>query len=336
MSDFMEAMCIKSFGGPEVFERARIPRPEPGPGQVLIKVAASSVNRIDLKIRSGSVPELAPAFPALLHCDVSGTVEAVGREVVHLKAGDRVFACAGGVGAHPGALAPFMAADAALVAPAPRSLGLEQAAALPLVALTAWEAIMDKARVQPGSRVLVHGGTGGVGHIALQLAKEAGAEVHATGSSPEKIERARRLGADRGINYRETPVEEYVRDLTGDAGYDVVLDTVGGANLDKSLQAAGLNCCVASTVTRSRHDLSLMHSKGLSLHAVCMLIPLLYGVGRKRHGEVLQGVAQLVDSGRLAPLIHGTSFGFSRVAEAHSLVESGGHQGKVLLLNDLV
>jgi NADPH2:quinone reductase len=331
----MEAMCITSFGGPEVFERRRLPRPEAGPGEVVIRVAASSVNRIDIKIRSGQVPDLAPELPAVLHGDVSGTVEAVGQGVHQLQPGDKVFACAGGVGGIPGALAPFMAADADLVALAPQSLRLEQAAALPLVSLTAWEALMDKARVQPGHRVLVHGGTGGVGHIGLQLAKEAGAEVHVTASSREKLEQAFQLGADKGINYRESSVEAYVHDMTGDAGYDVVFDTVGGDNLDRSLQAAGLNASVVSTVTRSWHDLSPLHGKALSLHAVFMLIPLLHGLGRKRHGEVLQGVAQLVDSGRLTPLLDGSRFPFSRAAEAHDLVESGRHEGKVVLVNDL-
>jgi NADPH2:quinone reductase len=331
----MEAMCIPSFGGPEVFERRRLPRPEPGPGEVVIRVAASSVNMIDVKIRSGQVPDLAPELPAVLHGDVAGTVEAAGQGVDHLQAGDTVFACAGGVAGIPGALSPFMAADADLVALAPQTLSPEQAAALPLVSLTAWEALMDKARVQPGHRVLVHGGTGGVGHIGLQLAKEAGAEVHVTASSREKLEQALRLGADKGINYRESSVEAYVRDMTGDAGYDAVFDTVGGDNLDRSLQAAGLNGCVVSTVTRSSHDLSPLHSKALSLHAVFMLIPLLYGLGRKRHGEVLKGAAQLVDSGRLRPLIDKASFPFSRVGEAHAFVASGRHEGKVVLVNDL-
>ncbi|BCJ85648.1 hypothetical protein skT53_06330 [Effusibacillus dendaii] len=213
-----------------------VPKPEVIPGHVLIRVAASSVNPIDIKIRQGFVKGVAPDFPAILHGDVAGVVEEVGEGVTTFRPGDEVYACAGGFKGTGGARADYMLADAALVARKPRSLTMREAAAFPLVSITAWQALIDRDNVRPGQNVLIHAATGGVGHIGIQLAKWAGATVYTTGSSKDKLQTGKELGADFGIKYREETVEEYVKKYTNGNGFDVVFDTVGGDNLDRCYQ----------------------------------------------------------------------------------------------------
>jgi len=222
------------------------------------------------------------------------------------------------------------------VAKKPASLSLLQAAALPLVGITAWEAIVDKADVQAGETVLVFGGTGGVGHVGLQLARWRGAKVVATASTPEKAELARQLGADAVVDARRDAIEDIVSEHTGGRGFDVVFDTVGGDNLQKSFRAARFNGRVVTTSARSTQDLSEVHARGLSLHAVFMLIPLLHDIGTERHGAILRQLAMLVDDGHVRPLLDEHRFAFSRVAEAHRFLESGQAVGKVVLENDLI
>jgi len=331
----MRAMVINEFGGPERFGRVRVDEPVLPPGHVLIRVAASSVNPIDCKIRQGLAPAISPDFPAVLHGDVAGVIEAVGEGVTDLAAGDEVYACAGGLKGHGGALAELMVADAQLVAAKPASLSLLDAAALPLVGITAWEALIDRAGVGPGQRVLVHGGAGGVGHVGLQLARGAGAIVCTTVSNEAKAEAARTLGADGVINYREQSVEDYVEQYTGSEGFDVVFDTVGGANLVTSFAAARPGGTVVSVQARVTADLALMHSRGLTLHVVFMLLPMLTGVGKAHHGEILRRLARLVDGGRIRPLFDPEVFPFTRVGEAHAKLEAGRAIGKIRLRSDL-
>lgn len=325
----MRAFVIDQFGGPDVFHDAELPRPEPAAGEVLIRVAATSVNPVDYKVRSGAGAALAPPFPAILHGDVAGTVAAVGEGASGFAEGDEVYGCVGGVGKVQGVLADFAVADARLVAQRPRTITMAEAAALPLVAITAWEGF-DKAKIGEGQRVLVHGGTGGVGHVALQLAKACGAEVTATCSSDEKADLALELGADHVVNYRDVPVEEYVGQLTGGRGFDVVFDTVGGENLQRSLAAARWNGSVVNIQARGQHDLGLAHLRALSIHVVFMLIPILHDVGRERHGRILAEVAKLVDAGRLRPLVDPHEFTFEQIGEAHAHAESGRAVGKVV------
>lgn len=310
-------------------------RPKVLPGHVLIRVAASSVNPIDTKIRSGFVPGLAPAFPAVLHGDVAGVVEEVGEGVTSFQAGDEVYACAGGFKNTPGgALADYMLADARLVAHKPKSLSFQEAAALPLVSITAWEALIDRAQIQPGQKVLIHGAAGGVGHVAIQIAKAKGAQVYTTGSSEEKLKIARDLGADVAINYRRQSVQEYVDQYTDGQGFDIVFDTVGGANIDRSFEAAKIKGTVVTIATRSTHDLTPMHNKGLTLHAVFMILPVLTGEGLSHHGQILKQVAEWVDEGKIRPLIDPQSYKFSEAALAHKRLESGQAIGKVTLVNE--
>lgn len=326
----MLVQAIEQFGGPEQFKLQQWPKPEPGPGSVLVRVRATSVNPADYKIRRYG-PPFAPALPAVLGMDVAGVIEAVGSGVSAFKPGDEVYGCAGGVKGLGGTLAQYLLTDPALLALKPESLGFQEAAALPLVTITAWEALFDRAQIAPGQNMLIHAGTGGVGHIGVQLARWRGAKVFTTISSLAKAEIARSLGADVAINYREQSVEEYVAQHTGGRGFDVVFDTIGGDNLDRSFAAARLNGTVVSISTNRNHDLSPMHAKGLTLHAVFMLIQMIHNLNRQHHGEILTQVAALVDAGKLRPLIDAQRFSLAEIALAHSYLESGRATGKVVV-----
>ncbi|MFC7442809.1 zinc-dependent alcohol dehydrogenase family protein [Laceyella putida] len=325
----MRAYVINRFGKPDVFEEMQLARPTAAPGTVLIRVAATSVNPIDTKIRAGLVPNLAPSFPAVLHGDVAGIIEEVGPGVTDLQVGDEVYACAGN-----GALADYLLAPAALVAKKPASLSFQEAAALPLVTITAWEALFDRLNLQSGQHILIHAGTGGVGHVAIQLAKSAGAVVYTTVSTAEKEKLALELGADAVINYRNETVEEYVAKHTGGHGFDLVFDTVGGTNLDRSFAAVKTGGAVAAIAARSTHDLTPLHNKGLTLHVVFMILPLLSGKGLERHGQILRELTRLVDQGKVKPLLDASSFAYRDIAQAHERLESGQAVGKITLLND--
>ena len=326
----MKAYLTRSYGPEARLEAAEIPVPEPASGQILIEVKATSLNPIDnmfLRQDMGFNPEL----PAVLHCDVAGVVSAVGQGVDRFKSGDEVYACAGGFKGHGGALAEFMVADARLVAYKPRTLDFASAAALPLVSITAWEGLIDRAKVQSGQHVLIHAGTGGVGHVALQLAKSEGARVATTISSEDKAKIARDLGADNIIFYKDQSVEQYVETLTDGKGFDIGFDTVGGQNFDRSFAATRNTGQLINILAFSSHDLTPAIIRGLTIHIPNMSIPLLTGVGREKQGEILQEVAKLVDEGRLKPLIHEQRFTFEEVNEAHSLFEAKKHTGKIVL-----
>lgn len=308
--------------------------PEATPNHVVVRVAASSVNPVDCKIRRGDYAPMAPPFPAILHGDVAGTVTAVGKNVTRFKVGDEVYGCAGGVGDTPGALAEYMRADAALLAPKPRALDFAQTAALPLVAITAWEALVARAHIEPGQRVLIHAAAGGVGHIAIQLAKARGAQVFATASTPEKQQLARTLGADGVIDYRSETVEQYVKRCTAGAGFDIVFDTVGGDTFSHALEAARLRGTVVSILPTATYDLTPVLRKALTIHGVFMMLPLLTGAGRAAHGELLGEIARLVDAGKIRPQLDVQRFTFAQIGAAHARLESGRAIGKVVLTQD--
>ena len=326
----MKAILLKEHGGIEGFSLGEIPEPEVRSGHLLIRVAASSVNPVDYKIRQGLLP-VGPELPGILHGDLAGTVAKVGEGVQGFGEGDEVYGCVGGFKGLPGVLSEYALADARLLARKPQNLSMEEAATLPLVGITAWNALVDRAKVCKGQRVLIHAATGGVGHIALQLAKAFGAEVHATASDDHKIGVGLELGADRMINYKQTEVDEYVQSETEGKGYDVVFDTVGGKCLDDSFQAARIGGSVVSIAARSTHDLTPVHVKSLSLHGVFMLLPILLDDGREKHGEILGRLRELVEEGRVRPLVHEEVFDFQDVGRAHELLESGKAIGKVAL-----
>jgi len=327
----MKAQIINKFGDPSVFELTELPYPKLIPGHVVIKVFATSVNQIDCKIRSGLVHAITPDFPAVLQGDVAGIVEAVAEDVKNFKIGDEVYGCVGGLKGSNGALAEFMLADAKLLAKKPSTLSMLEAAALPLVSITAWEALFTKAKLNSSKSILIHGGVGGVGHIGVQLAKWCGAKVFTTVVKPDDFGLAISLGADEVINAKEETVANYVERLTRNQGFDIVFDTVGGPNLDNSLLAAASNGAVVTTAARSTHDLTPMHNKALSLHVVFMLLPILTHIGREAHGKILTEIAQIVEEGKLKPLIDPHRFTLETVPDAHRLLESGQAKGKVVV-----
>ncbi len=327
----MKAQSIKQFGDVSVFEETQLAKPTVKPGYVLIKVMATSVNPIDTKIRAGFVPDITPPFPAVLHGDVAGIIEEVGTGVTNFKVGDEVYGCAGGLKGEDGALAEYMLADAKLITQKPASITMAEAAALPLVVITAWEALFEKIKLKPHQKILIHAGTGGVGHIAIQLAKWAGADVYATVSSPQKAAIAKSLGATDTINYRDESVEQYVQRLTNGKGFDVVFDTVGGDNIDQSFAAVAMYGDVITIQARTKHDLTPLFSKSANLHVVFMLLPIICNVQRERHGEILKSAAELIDQQKLKPLVDANKFTFAEVGKAHALLESGKAVGKVVI-----
>lgn len=326
----MTAWVIDDFGGPEVFERQEVDRPELDDHQVLVQVRATSVNPVDYKIRRGDAKALCPPQPATLHGDVAGVVEAVGDDVEAFDEGDRVYGCAGGYPPVPhGALADYMPCDARLLAPMPESLSFRQAAALPLVTLTAWEGLIDKAEVKGGEQVLVHGATGGVGHVGLQLAAWRGAEVAVTASSQQKLDLGADLGADTLINYEEESVEDYVERCTDGRGFDLVFDTVAGENVSTAVKATRLNGETATVGAPAEGGLRPAYGSGISVHFVSMLIPMLHNVGRSHHGDILRRTAELVEEGHLRPLVDDRTFTFEEIGDAHAYAEAHEQIGKV-------
>ena len=326
----MKAMIIKSFGGSEVFEVADIAKPEIKVGHVLVKIEATSVNTVDTMIRLvGADLPLAPPLPAVLGMDFAGIVEAVGEGVTEYSVGDEVYGCAGGLADLPGTLAEYIVADVKLIARKAKNLSMREAAAIPLVGITAYEGLM-RANTSKGQSVLVHGGSGGVGHIAVQLANYMGANVFATGGGDKQLALIEKLGA-KSINYKTEKVEEYVAQHTAGAGFDVVFDSVGGENMLNSFNAAALNGQVASTVSLVELDLSVAHFKGLSLHVVFMLIPMLHNYKREVHAQILNKLTEIAEAGALRPILDEQRFSLEEAAQAHDRLSSGQGMGKVVI-----
>lgn len=327
----MEAMILYEYGENAEFHAAELSPPSVKAGHVMVRVAATSVNTIDTMIRQlgqENLP-LSPDLPAVLGMDFAGTVEAVGEGVTNFSQGDEVYGCAGGVTDLQGTLAQYMLADANLIARKPKTLSMREAAALPLVGITAYEGL-KRAGIRAGQKVLVHGGAGGVGHVAVQLARHLGADVYATGTGEDKIGVIEGYGAT-AIDYQSEKVADYVEKHTGGAGFDVVFDSVGGENLANSFEAAALNGNVATTVSLVALDLTPAHFKGLSLHVVFMLIPMLHDRGREEHGAILAKLGEIVDTGALQPLLDEKQFGLGEVGKAYDRLTSGQGIGKVVV-----
>ncbi|GAB5438274.1 zinc-dependent alcohol dehydrogenase family protein [Falsiruegeria mediterranea] len=326
----MKAMTLTAYGETAKFEAADLPKPEPTTGHVVVRIAASSVNTVDTMIRAmGSDLPLSPALPAVLGMDFAGVVEAVGEGVNQFSVGDEVYGCAGGLADLPGALAEFMLADARLIAHKPKSISMREAAAMPLVGITAYEGL-ERAGITAGQKVLVQGGAGGVGHVALQLAKHFGADVYATGTGDKQMDVIKGYGATP-IDFAAQKIADYVSEYTDGAGFDLIFDSVGGANMTNSFEAAALNANIATTVGLLELDLSPAHFKGLSLHIVFMLLPMLSNQGREKHGAILTELAEIVDAGALKPLLDDTVFDLDTVGDAYDRLTSGQAIGKVVI-----
>jgi NADPH:quinone reductase-like Zn-dependent oxidoreductase len=310
----MRAISQDDLGGPEVLKQVELPRPEPRTNEVLVRVRAAGVNPTDWKHRATGGFLGRP--PYVLGWDVSGVVEAVGIGVAHFKPGDEVY----GMLSYPfghGSHAEYVAAPARWFAHKPASVDHTQAGALPLVSLTAWQALVENAGLQPGQRVLIHAAAGGVGHVAVQIAKARGAHVIGTASAG-KHEFLRGLGADETIDYRETDFAEAVKDV------DVVLDTIGGDTGMRSLRVLRPGGIVVSIIPMGSSDFP-DEAERLGVRALRML------VDASRSG--LEAITELVEAGKLRPEIAGT-FPLAEAAEAHRQGETNRTAGKLVLLVD--
>jgi NADPH2:quinone reductase len=310
------------------FRRSTVQRPVPGKGQVLVRVKASGVNPLDIKISNGAAPHARHPFPAILGMDLAGIVDEVGPGVSSFKVGDAVYGLVGGIGGHQGSLAEFASVDADLLAPMPARLSMREAATLPLAFITAWEGLVDRAGVVAPQKVLIQG-AGGVGNMAIQIARAFGAEVFATGSV-RKQEFIERLGAT-AIDYCQTTVEKYVADFTGGQGFDTVYDTVGGATLDASFLAVRRFGHVVSCLGWGTHSLAPLSFRAATYSGVFTLLPLLTGQGRAHHAEILREATRLVSAGNIVPQIDPRHFDFESIAEAHHVVEQQENVGKIVV-----
>ncbi|MFJ9242085.1 NADP-dependent oxidoreductase [Streptomyces sp. NPDC101776] len=307
----MRVITQHALGGPEVLEVAEVERPAPRANEILIKVRAAGVNPTDWKHRAtgGFLGE--PPF--VLGWDVSGVVESVGVGVARLQPGDEVFGMLSYPWGH-GSHAEYVTAPARAFVHKPAGIDHVQAGALPLVSLTAWQALVENAEVRPGQRVLIHAAAGGVGHVAVQIAKARGAYVIGTASAA-KHDFLRELGVDEAIDYRETDFAEAVKDV------DVVLDTLGGETGLKSLRVLRPGGVVVSIIPIGKNDFH-EEAERLGVRAVRMLVD--------ADRADMEAVAELVEAGRLRATIAGT-FPLADAAEAHALGATGRTAGKLVL-----
>lgn len=322
----MRAAILEQYG--VALRISRIPVPAVGRDEVLVRVFASAINPLDTKIHAGSAPHARHPLPAILGIDLAGVVEAVGADVTRFHPGDQVYGMTGGVGGIPGSLAEFAAVDQDLLAVKPARLGMREAAALPLVVITAWEGLVDRASVSAHQKVLVHGGAGGVGHVAIQIARAFGAEVFATGSTAQRdyIESLGAVFVDRG----ERP-ESYVAQHTGGAGFDIIYDTVGGEVLDASFHAVRRFGHVVSALGWGSHSLAPLSFRAATYSGVFTLLPLLTGEGRAHHGAILAEAARLVEAGKLTPLVDPRRLTLETACDGYRLIRERAASGKLVV-----
>src|ERR1700744_3739248 len=322
----MKAVVLEEFGVRPGLRTVQ--RPDPGPGEVLVRVAASGVNPLDLKIIDGAAAHAQVAPPHILGLDLAGVVAARGEGVRAFQVGDEVYGLAGGVGNVPGSLAEYAAVDAELLVAKPARLTMAQAAALPLSAVTAWEGLVDRAAVGPGQRVLVQGGAGGVGHVAVQLALARGATVFATGTG-DSLPVIKNLGAVP-VDYLATVPGDLVAQATAGAGFDVIFDTVGGAALDDAFAAVRrYTGRVISILGWGTHSLAPLSFRGASYSGVFTLLPILTGEGRPHHGEILREATRLTQAGEIRTRLDPRQFDIGTIEAAHEAVRQGTAHGSV-------
>lgn len=322
----MRAAVLETHSAP--LRLSTISTPAIGPREVLVKVRASGVNPLDTKIHAGAAAHARHPVPAILGLDLAGVVEQTGREVSRFKPGDEVYGMTGGVGGVQGSLAEFAAVDADLLALKPANLSMREAAALPLIFITAWEGLIDRAALKAGQKVLVHGGAGGVGHVAIQIARAFGADVYATGSASQRatIEGFGAVFIDRG-----SAVDAYVAQHTGGRGFDIVYDTVGGKVLDASFEAVRRFGHVVSALGWGTHALAPLSFRAATYSGVFTLLPLLSGEGRAHHGGIMAEATRLVEAGKLVPLVDPRHFALESVGEAYALIRDHAAKGKLVV-----
>jgi NADPH:quinone reductase-like Zn-dependent oxidoreductase len=328
MSHTMKAVVLSAFAKPMTL--TEVARPIAGPGEVLVRIKASGVNPLDIKIAAGKADHANVGLPTILGIDMAGVVDAVGEGVRGFAPGDEVWGMTGGVGGVQGSLAEYAAVDARLLARKPASISMHQAAALPLVFITAWEGLVDRARISRGMKVLVHGGAGGVGHIAVQIAQAFGAEVYATGHAAQRAT-IEGFGAVF-IDYQASSVDEYVQQYTAGEGFDIVYDTVGGATQDASVQAVRrYHGHVVSCLGWGTHALAPLSFRAATYSGVFTLLPLLSGNGRANHGVIMTEAAKLVDAGKIKILLDEHRYALADVERAHAAMQTGTARGKVVV-----
>ena len=327
MTQTTQAIVIRAYGGPEALVWAEVPDPEPAEGEVLVEVAASAVNRADLLQRQGfyDPPPGASPYPGL---ECSGRVVALGPGVSGWSVGDEVCALLAG-----GGYAEKVAVPAGQLLPAPRGIDLVHAGALPEVACTVWSNVFMVAHLRPGETLLVHGGSSGIGTMAIQLAKAVGARVAVTAGGPEKLARCAELGAEILIDYREQDFVEEIRKATGGAGADVILDIIGAKYLARNVDALAVNGRLVviglQGGTRAELDLGKLLSKRAAVTATSLRARPL-GEKAAIVAAVREHVWPLIESGQVTPIVD-RALPLREAAEAHRVLESSSHIGKVVL-----
>ncbi len=328
----MKAMLMRQPGGPEVLTELDLPTPElQGPRDLLVRLHAAGVNPVDTKIRSRG-PLLPETLTAVLGCDGAGVVEAVAESVTRFKPGDAVWYCHGGLGGAHGNYAEYAVVDETIAQPKPESLSFVEAAAAPLVLITAWEALHDRARIQANQTLLIHAGAGGVGHVAIQLARLAGARVATTVGGAGKASFVHGLGAEFAIDYRSEDVVGAIADWTGGRGVDVCFDTVGPEVFARSIEAMATYGDLVTILDPGPVSLKEARNRNLRISLELMLTPQLKGLpdALAHQGDILRRCGELFDAGELRIEIAGT-YPLDRAADAHRRLETGGMQGKLVL-----
>lgn len=332
----MKAILMRESGSPEVLQLSDIEKPSiQAESDVLVRIVAAGINPVDTKLRTAGTyyPD---RMPAVLGCDAAGVVEEVGTGVSQFKVGDEVYYCYGGIGGHQGNYAEFNVIDEGHLALKPSSLDFSSAAAAPLVLITAWEALYDRAKVQQGQTILIHAGSGGVGHVAIQLARAAGCRVITTVSSTDKADFVKGLGADEVINYTESDFSKVCLELTDGKGVDVAFDTVGGDTFVETFNAIRPYGHLVTLLQPGPDcDWKVARLKNITTSLELMLSPSYFKwPGAMAHQRwILEQCARMFDSGELRIHLSAT-MPMEDAAEAHRLIEGGGLTGKIALLNN--
>lgn len=332
----MKAVLMSASGEPEVLQVQEVPEPKiKTDTEILVRLHAAGINPIDTKLRRrGNFYR--DQMPAILGCDGAGVVEAVGVAVERFQVGDEVYFCAGGLGkSGTGNYAQLAVVEEHLVAPKPASLSFAEAAAAPLVLITAWEALYDRGRLEAGRKVLIHAGAGGVGHVAIQLAKLRGAQVCTTVSSHEKARLVRQFGADYPIFYQQTDFAEAALNWTGGEGVDLAFDTVGSKVFYDTFAAVRLYGDVVTLLEpdSANTNWKIARQRNLRISLEIMLTPMLQGIvaAQEHQGNILKHSSSLIDEGKLK--IHlGQTFPLQNAAAAHKIMETGSMTGKIALI----
>ena len=329
----MKAIMMTAIGNPDVLELQDIAEPEISTAtQVKVRLKAAGVNPVDTKIRRNGLLYDNP-LPAVLGCDGAGEVVETGSAVSRFKPGDKVWFCHGGLGREQGNYAEYNVLDQRWVSLMPETSSFTEAAALPLVLITAWGGLIDRGGLQSGQTVLIHAGAGGVGHVAIQLAKLKGARVITTVSSEQKAEFVQALGADEVIRYTKGGFADAVNELTDGKGADLVFDTVGAEVFKQSIQATAHFGRLVTLLDPGELNLAEARIRNLLIGFELMLTPMLRDLpeARDKHVEILNQCAQWLEKGQLKTHI-GKQLSLAEAAKAHELIETGHSTGKIVLI----